>query len=147
MPWNAITTADVLSEFNGSERSLLESVQADTTDLQAILDRTIGAARGAVLAGSGKVGATGTIADQLAPMVVAIARWRWLVSIPKSEQMQSAERKKLHDDAEQYLKDVAKGDIKVEFPDVALVVSTPENAVQVASVNPRLSTRDKLSGI
>ena len=140
MSWNAVTTDDVLSEFTGQEQSDLETLQADTDSLQAILTRTINAARGNVKAGGGTVDQDGTIADSLAPHIIAIARWRWLVSIPKSDALQSDARKALHDDAVKYLKEVAKGEIKVEVPDKPQVSANPNHAVETVRPGRRIRT-------
>lgn len=116
MAWSEINTDDVLSEFNDTEKDKLQELQADTQRLTAILGRTVAAFRGAIAGGGSPVGEDGTLPDQVIPDVIAIARWRWLLSIPKSETLQSEERQKLNDTGEERLQKIESGELKVERP-------------------------------
>ena len=94
-----------------------ENIQGASNTLAGILDRTVRAARGAILAGGNTVSATdGTIPDQVRADVVAIARWKWLISFPAMRNMQTGERKQDASDAQARLDNIANGKPKVEAP-------------------------------
>jgi hypothetical protein len=98
MSWRAITTDDVLAEFNQQEQTLYQNVQNSATPLQAILTETLNAFVGAMNAAGYAVNDDGTVPDQLRPDVIALTRWRWLISLPDvDEAIQSKNRKEAAD--------------------------------------------------
>lgn len=152
--WSAITTADVLDEFTPQEQATLQNLQSANNTQQAvailgrILTREVNAARGSIIAGGGRLDADGFIPDQLRPDVIAIARWRWLISFPQLKVMQTKERNDAYNDARDTLKDVSTGKIKIELPAAATAENNPApvNAVDVARKgrHVRTSQYDKL---
>ena len=137
--WIQLTTQDVLDEFSLAEQTSLIGLGAVGT-LDKILAKTVGTVRGSIKAGSTPLGAAGTIPEQLAQDVVAIARWRWLSSAPLLQKFKSEDRKKLYDDARNTLKDVSNGRLKVELPDQTFVANadpSPSDQVETVSALPR----------
>ena len=130
MSWSVITETDVLSEFNPKEQALIANIQNAADNLAPILQRVVNAARACVVAGGSQVDQPGTIPDQLRMDVIAVARWKWLISLPQvNETLQSINRKNAHDDAMKRLDDVAAGKIKIELPANPVVQDAPVNAI------------------
>ena len=124
MPWNNLTTAEVLEEFTPSEQATLQGIQGATGNLANILLRAIQSARGAISAGGYELGEGTTIPDQLRGEVIAIARWRWLISFPQLKSMQTAERKAANDEAVKKLDAAANQEFNVESPSTTTASSS-----------------------
>jgi len=132
MSWSTIAEADVLSEFNSAEQTAIVAQQGAIDNLGAILTRVVNATRSSVLAGGGQQDQPGTVPDQLREEVIAIARWRWIISLPKiDETLQSESRKQAYVDAVARLDKVAEGKIKIEVPSTPIATTAPTNAVAV----------------
>lgn len=100
----------MLQEFNPNEAALIAKIQDSSVNLAAILQRTVDRALGAVRAGGYTMGDAGTVPDQLKDSIVAIARWRWLISLPQvNETLQSKYRKEAHDEGIERLTRIAEG--------------------------------------
>lgn len=119
MAWNNLTTAEVLQEFTPAEQVTLQGIQGATGNLADILLRAIQSARGAISAGGYELGSGVTIPDQLRGEVIAIARWRWLISFPQLKVMQTAERKAANDEAVKKLAAAANQEFNIESPTTA----------------------------
>lgn len=114
MSWSAINEADVLKEFTPQEQTSISAIQGATTSLAAIVSEAAAAARDYIASGDHEVDATaGTVPAMLRPDVIAIARWRWLISVPSLKALQTAERKAAYERGEERLDKVAQGDLKV----------------------------------
>jgi hypothetical protein len=105
--WNAIAEAEVLQEFIPAEQAGIKAAAGAVDQLPSILTRTVNQARGLIEAAGAALGGAGTIPDSLRPDVIAIARWRWLISISQFKSMQTAERKALYDEAIRHLDELA----------------------------------------
>lgn len=121
--WSEVTTADVMQEFNEREITLINSVRGASVatgtagdSLTGILERTVSRVRGAVFAGGTELGDAGTIPDSLKGDAIAIARWRFLVSIAQLKPLQTADRKEECERAEKRLERVESGDLKIQGP-------------------------------
>lgn len=116
--WNIFTEADVLKEFTPGERATLNNIQGATNGLPDICTDVIAEFRQAISdAGTDISGATaGTIPAGFKAKAVALARWRWLISIPQAKSMQTPERKDAAEKAEELIKDIASSDRKVAAP-------------------------------
>lgn len=115
MSWVAIAEADVISEgFNPSETAAINGVQEATIGLAAILLSTINEARGWIAARGDDLGADGTAPNVLKPHIIALARWRWLITCPKLALLQTEARQKAAEKAQEILLDVAKGDLPID---------------------------------
>lgn len=118
MSWVTIIQADVISEgFNPSEQSAIDRVQDATTGLTAILVSTINEARGWIEAVGNHLDVVDTVPASLKPHVIALARWRWLITCPKLLSLQTDARKDAAKVAQDILLDIAKGKIPIEAPE------------------------------
>lgn len=145
MSWRTITGTEAEQEFSPAEKAAID-VATQGAVFASILERVVDFIRGACLAGSGQVGAAGTIPDLLRMDCVAIARWRWLCSIPSLKALQSEERKALHDEGTKRIEKVASGDLKIENPDTAgtETASTGNSEIVTNSTRPTSTTLDGL---
>jgi hypothetical protein len=130
MSWKPLTDLQVLEEFTPAEKNVLQNIQSQEA-LPGILQRTIDAARGSISAGGNPLGQEGTIPDQVAMHVIAIARWRWLVSAPELKRLQTPERKALHDEGNAMLDKIANGKPKTEIPTDPVTTASPINGIQI----------------
>jgi hypothetical protein len=140
MSWNAITTADVLEEFTPQEIGALNNLQGGQENLVPILARVVNAARGSIIAGGNRLGPEGTVPDQLREEIIDVARWRWLISLPQMERLQSRPRQDAFEAAKETLKAVAQGGIRIEVPPAAMVQTAPVNAVATVRRGRRVRT-------
>ena len=132
MPWSTIATSDVLEEFTPQEQAALQTIQNGTSQLGGILAKAVASARGSIQAGGNDLDAAGTLPDQIIPQVVAIIRWRWLVSLPKLKPLQTEERRDAYNDGLKALDKIASGHPKVERP--ANAIATTGEIVTLPSV-------------
>lgn len=117
MPWTAPTATDALTEFNSDEKAQVDALTGDSANLATILARVVAQVRGDIRAGGYPLDADTTkIPDSLHSDCIAIARWKFLISLPKSEELQTDARKLAATDAIAKLKRIADGDYGVEQP-------------------------------
>lgn len=116
MSWITPTTADVTTEFTERELAVIQNVQgALTSNLPAILARVVDEARENIRSGGTALDdVTTTIPRGLVNDVIAIARWRLLISIPQLKALQSEARKEEYDRAIKKMESIATGKFKVE---------------------------------
>lgn len=119
MTWLPITDADVLKEFTPSENATLRNIQAATDNLASIAGDVAAEFRQAISDAGTSLGSTGEghIPPGFRAHAVALARWRWLISIPAAKSLQTPERKEAAQKAEELLKDIASGKRPVAAPD------------------------------
>ena len=115
MAWTTLTTDELLQEFNAREQAALDAIKGDAA-LAGILDRAVAEFRSAITAGGYTVGDEGTLPDGLKSLCIALARWRFLVSVGKNEALQTKERKDAHDRALTILDKIVAQDYAVESP-------------------------------
>jgi len=87
--WSTITPDDVLGEFTPTEAAILNHIQGGTDNLAAIVSRVVDAVRKAYLEGGRDTGDAGTIPDSEKSRALALARWQWLVSVPRLKLLQT----------------------------------------------------------
>lgn len=149
MSWNTIQPSDVQAELLPAEVDQLNALEGATTLLDNILTKTINRVRGQIKAGGNQLDVAGTIPDQLESETIAIARWRWLISFPELEAIQTKARQKAHDDAEALLKEIASNKPerpRVELPAQVDTTAAPTNAVAIGRRGRHIHTHsfDKL---
>ena len=116
MSWSAPTTADVLSEFTPQESAGLNNLQS-ASNLAAIFARAVAEVRDAIRAGGYALDADATkIPLGLHSDCIALARWRWLISIPSAKAMQTDPRKAAFDGALTKLDKISNQQWTVEPP-------------------------------
>lgn len=116
MAWSGLTDQEVLDEFTPQEKATLNAIQGSTATLARIVGRAIGETRGAVQGGGYPLGESGTVPDALRSDVIALARWRWLISFPSLKALQTKERKDAYDDAREKLEKVSQQKFSIESP-------------------------------
>lgn len=117
MAWVAITERDIIDEFSESERAAHDRLK-NSDALANILARVVNRFRGAILAGGGSCGTAGTLPDSLHGEAIALARWRYLLSLPNvGTAIQSEPRKEEAQRAVDLLKRIESGGYAVEDPD------------------------------
>lgn len=115
--WAALTETEVLTEgFNPSEQAALTAAAGGASGLDDITAAAVQEARGIIAAAGFELGATDTVPGSLRPHLVALARWRWLITVPQFQQMQTEERKAAAERAEKVLDAIVEGERKVESP-------------------------------
>jgi hypothetical protein len=144
MPWNNITTDDLMSQFNAQERSVLANLQGGADSLAPILANTVLKVRGACVAGGSQVGPNGTVPDQLKIETIGLTLWFWLNSFVKIPALQTDGRKRNYTDAQAALAQVSRGEIKIEIPlnGTALSNPAPVNAAATVRRGRRVHERD-----
>lgn len=120
MAWTALTADDVLSELTPAEASTLQTLLAGSTPeqkLQPILVRVVLDIQGNIKSGGYPCDPDSTkLPPGLLSAAVAIARWRFLISVPDSGTLATKERKDANDAAEAKLKLVAQQQWSPEAP-------------------------------
>lgn len=120
MAWIPITDADVLKEFTPSENATLKNIQASTDNLSSITGDVAAEFRQAISDAGTSLGDTedGHIPPGFRAHAVALARWRWLISIPQAKALQTEERRRAAEKAEKLIEEIAKGDRPVSNAEV-----------------------------
>jgi hypothetical protein len=113
--WNVLATTDVTAEILPDEVNALNTIQGSAGVLAGILANVIAEVQASVLVGGNQIGQSGTVPDQIREDVIAIARWRWFSSLPKTD-LQSDFRRQQYDEAVKRLAAIRKGEEKVEVP-------------------------------
>lgn len=116
--WIIFTDADVLAEFTPSERATINNIQGATNGLPRICTNAIAEFRQAISDAGTDISSAGVgkMPEGFIAKAVALARWRWLISIPQAKSMQTPERKEAADKAEELLNDIATGKRPVSAP-------------------------------
>lgn len=119
MNWLQLNTADVLKELTPAEQRTLENIQGATNNLGEIVGDVAAEFRQAITDSGVDISTTasGFIPPGFRGQAVALARWRWLISIPQAKAMQTAERKEAAEKAEKLIEAIANGDRPVAAPD------------------------------
>jgi len=144
MAWNSIAAADVLAEFTPVEQATLQNIQGATGNLAGILTNVVNAARGAIVAGGNQLDQAGTIPDQLREDVIAIARWKWLISFPALKNLQTDQRKEAATEAQKRIDGVSAGKPKIEIPANPIATKSPVGGVGIARTGKTVSNFDRL---
>jgi hypothetical protein len=113
--WNNLTTTDVTAEILPDEVNALNTVQGSTSILAGILGNVIAEVQASILVGGNQIGQSGSVPDQIREDVIAMARWKWFASLPKTD-LQSDFRRQQYDEALKRLGNIRKGAEKVEVP-------------------------------
>jgi hypothetical protein len=123
MGWRSLTPQDVQTQLAGPELEALQDysrADGQSDPLPEIISQVTDECRGYIMANArNKLGPSGTLAPQVIGAAIAIARWKLSgrLGIGKAaELLQTPQRQKDYEDAQQFLKDVAGGRIAVEQP-------------------------------
>ncbi|HEY3861644.1 MAG TPA: hypothetical protein VGO59_07140 [Verrucomicrobiae bacterium] len=121
MPWNTLAAADVLAEILPDEAAMLNTIQGSAPVLSTILSTVTAEIQAGILVGGNQIGQPGTVPDQIRSDAIAMARWKWFCSLPKTD-LQSDFRRAQHDEAVKRMEKIRAGREKVEIP------AQPQNA-------------------
>jgi len=139
-----------MDELSPVEVATIENIQGNSDPLPGIITKVISKVRGMIKAGGNPLDQTGnTIPDQLVEEVVAMARWKWLNSVPALKSLKTKERADANTAAEALLKEISSNSPnrpRTELPATADAVASPVNAISVARRGRHLRTNsfDKL---
>ena len=121
MPWNTLATADITAEILPDEVTMLNTIQGSSSILANILSTVTAEIQAGVLVGGNQIGQPGTVPDQIRSDAIALVRWKWFCSLPKTD-LQSDFRRAQHDEAVKRMEKIRDGKEKVEIP------AQPQNA-------------------
>jgi hypothetical protein len=98
-----------------------------------------------ILVGGNQIGQAGTVPDQIRGDAIAIVRWRWFCSLPKTD-LQSQFRKDQYESAQKHIEKIREGKEKVEIPSNPQNVTGPSFRIGAIRRGHRLDTHafDKL---
>lgn len=116
LTWTALTAADVLVEFTPAEKAAIDALQGVTTSLATIAGDAVQEFRQAIVDGGGQIESANSIPPGFKTHAIALARWRWLTSIPSLKHLQSEPRQQAATEARELIKDIATGARRVAPP-------------------------------
>ncbi len=145
MPWNTLTAADVTAEILPDEVTMLNTIQGSMTILSTILSTVTAEILAGILVGGNQIGQPGTVPDQIRSDAIALARWKWFCSLPKTD-LQSDFRRAQYEEAVKRMEKIREGREKVEIPANPQTATGPSFRVETVRRGHRLSTHsfDKL---
>ena len=144
MPWNTLAASDVTVEISPDEVTALNTIEGSNAVLAAILGTVLAGLQAQILVGGNQIGPAGTIPDQIRGEAIAIARWRWFCSLPKTD-LQSESRKAQYDSALERMATIMQGKEKTEIPASPQNVAGPSFRVTVAREGRQPHGFDKIS--
>ena len=105
MPWQTLTDADVLAEFNESEKSLYDAAKS-TDDLGRIIGNVVKELRGAIAGRGVAMDTDGTIPSGFITPAAARCRWNFLNAIPTGTSLLNDARKAANQEYVDLLKSI-----------------------------------------
>ncbi|HEX3717841.1 MAG TPA: hypothetical protein VH595_07720 [Verrucomicrobiae bacterium] len=139
MSWNPIAITDVTAEILPDEVTALNTVQGSSAILAGILTNVVAEAQSSILVGGNQIGQSGTVPDQIREDVIALVRWKWFASLPKTD-LQSDFRRDQYNEAVKRLESIRTGREKVEIPLNPQNVAGPSFRVELVRRGHRLET-------
>jgi hypothetical protein len=143
--WNPLAPTDITAEILPDEVTLLNTIQGSSSILSAILSTVTAEIQAGILVGGNQIGQPGTVPDQIRSDAIALARWKWFCSLPKTD-LQSDFRRAQYDEAVKRMEKIRAGQEKVEFPAQPQNVTGPSFRMEAIRRGHRLDTAsfDKL---
>jgi hypothetical protein len=139
MSWNPLAATDVTAEILPDEVTALNTVQGSTAILAGILGNVVAEVQSSILVGGNQIGQSGTIPDQIREDVIALVRWKWFTSLPKTD-LQSDFRREQYKEAVKRLEAIRTGREKVEIPLQPQNIAGPSFRMELARGGHRLDT-------
>src|ERR1700678_4207144 len=137
MSWNTLATTDVTSEILPDEVTMLNAIQGSSSVLSAILSSVTAEILAGILVGGNQIGQPGTVPDQIHSDAIALVRWKWFCSLPKTD-LQSDFRRAQYDEAVKRMEKIREGREKVEIPANPQTVTGPSFRVEMVRRGHRL---------
>jgi hypothetical protein len=139
MSWNTLATTDVTAEILPDEVTALNTIQGSSGILAGIMANMIAEVQSSILVGGNQIGQSGTVPDQIREDVIALVRWKWFASLPRTD-LQSDFRRQQYDEAVKRLGNIRDGSEKVEIPTDPQNVSGPSFRMDMIRRGHRLDT-------
>ena len=108
MAWNTLATTDVTAEILPDEVTMLNTIQGSMTILSTILSTVTAEILAGILVGGNQIGQPGTVPDQIRADAIALVRWKWFCSLPKTD-LQSDFRRAQYDEAVKRMERIREG--------------------------------------
>jgi len=145
MSWNTLATTDITAEILPDEVTMLNTIQGSSSILSTILGTVTAEIQAQILVGGNQIGQPGTVPDQIRSDAIALVRWKWFCSLPKTD-LQSEFRRAQYDEAVKRLEKIREGREKVEIPTQPQNVTGPSFRMETIRRGHRVGTRsfDKL---
>jgi len=126
MNWpTAPSATDITSEMTASEVGLIQRLQGGADNLPAIAARVLGEFYDAIMASGSDLDTAGTLPLGLHSDFIAVARWRFLVSLPKAaETLQTDVRKQACKEGLEKLRMISKQEWAVQQPGTLAVANS-----------------------
>jgi hypothetical protein len=137
--WNPLAPTDITAEILPDEVTLLNTIQGSSSILSAILSTVTAEIQAGILVGGNQIGQPGTVPDQIRSDAIALARWKWFCSLPKTD-LQSDFRRAQYDEAVKRMEKIRAGKEKVEFPAQPQSVTGPSFRMEAIRRGHRLGT-------
>jgi hypothetical protein len=145
MPWNTLAPTDITAEILPDEITMLNTIQGSSSILATILATMTAEIQAQILVGGNQIGQPGTIPDQIRSDAIALVRWKWFCSLPKTD-LQSDFRRAQFDEAVKRMEKSRDDKEKVEIPAQPQSVTGPSFRMEAIRRGHRLGTHsfDKL---
>jgi hypothetical protein len=145
MSWNTLATTDITAEILPDEVTMLNTIQGGSSILATILSTVTAEILAGILVGGNQIGQAGTVPDQIRSDAIALVRWKWFCSLPKTD-LQSDFRRAQYDEAVKRMEKIRQGREKVEIPASPQNVTGPSFRLEAIRRGHRLDahTFDKL---
>ena len=137
--WNTLATTDITAEILPDEVTLLNTIQGSSSILATILSTVTAEILAGILVGGNQIGQPGTVPDQIRSDAIALVRWKWFCSLPKTD-LQSDFRRAQYDEAVKRMEKIRDGKEKVEIPTQPQNVTGPSFRMEAIRRGHRLST-------
>jgi hypothetical protein len=143
--WNTLATTDITAEILPDEVTALNTIQGSTTILSTILSTMVAEIQAQILVGGNQIDQPGKVPDQIRSDAIALVRWKWFCSLPKTD-LQSDFRRAQYDEAVKRMTKIREGKEKVEIPAQPQSVTGPSFRMEAIRRGHRLGTHtfDKL---
>ncbi len=139
MPWNTLAASDVTAEILPDEVTMLNSIQGSSSILSTILATITAEIQAGILVGGNQIGPVGTVPDQIRSDAIAMVRWKWFCSLPKTD-LQSDFRRAQYDESVKRMEKIREGREKVEIPAIPQNVTGPSFRVEAIRCGHRVTT-------
>jgi len=126
MSWpTAPSETDVLTELTSSEGALITRLQGGTDNLPVIVGRVLGEFYDAIMASGSDLDTAGTLPLGLHSDFIAVARWRFLISLPDAAKaLQTEGRKEAYKAGLEKLRMISKLEWAVQQPGTPAVANS-----------------------
>jgi hypothetical protein len=139
MSWNTLATTDITAEILPDEVTMLNTIQGGSSILSTILATVTAEILAQILVGGNQIGQPGTVPDQIRSDAIALVRWKWFCSLPKTD-LQSEFRRAQYEEAVKRMAKIREGGEKVEIPAQPQNVIGPSFRMEAIRRGHRLST-------